>query len=161
MGVTKCFQDRVGLQNLLLEFANLVGLVARGDRGQVLDDLFRVLGLACAGLSRDQDRLIVAVLEHVVVCGIRDRVDVWGHFVTLLVPIGEDDFIGIDGELAVWIDGNQEEARVGLRGLFGYGGHERVSTGGVYGFFSIFLDSKMEGQIKTIKGGRPRKSGKR
>lgn len=161
--VTKRFQDRVGLQDLLLELADLVGLVSGSNRGQVLDNLFRVLSLAGTRLSRDQDRLIVAVLEHVMVGGVRYRVDVRGHFVALLVPVGEDDFIGVNGEFAVGIDRDQEEARVGLHlggGVMDERDFQGEQVNMVLVEVDFVLDSKMGSvQIRNHQGDRDTRKG--
>lgn len=60
--------------------------------------------------SRDEDGLIVPVLQHVSVGIVRNGVDVWWHLGPPPTLEHVDDLLRVDGEVAVGVDGNTEEA---------------------------------------------------
>ena len=67
LGITVCLQDRVGLDDLVLQggllLLSLLHLLAGAgaDKGKVGDDLLGVLSLSGPGLASNQDGLILAL----------------------------------------------------------------------------------------------------
>lgn len=66
------------------------------------------------GYLRDEDGLVVAVLEHVMVGCIRDGKDMRSHLVPLFVLVREHHFVCVDSQFAVWVHCYQEESRICL-----------------------------------------------
>lgn len=69
LGVAERFQDGIGLNDLILQGAFLLGWIVRflgrgTDGGEVRDYFFRVLGLPCTGLTGDQHGLILTVCKR-------------------------------------------------------------------------------------------------
>merc|ERR1712012_655591 len=61
LGIAPGFQDRVGLDNLVLKRGlSLLPLARRADGGKVRDDLLGVLSLSSTRLTSDENRLIAA-----------------------------------------------------------------------------------------------------
>lgn len=85
---SETLQEGVRSQDHVLNLLNTAVLSAR-DRGDILHDPLRRLGLARARLPRDDHALILMVRVHVVVCALRDREDMWRYLqpVLALVPL--------------------------------------------------------------------------
>lgn len=63
---------------------------------------------------RDEDGLVVAILEHVMVGCVRDGKDMRRHLVPLFVLVREHDLVGVDPQFAVRVHCHQEESRICL-----------------------------------------------
>lgn len=64
---------------------------------------------------RDQDALVLAFLSHVDPCTLGNRKDMRRIFITPLAAILLYYSVGIKRQGLVGIDGDQEQARIGLR----------------------------------------------
>lgn len=122
LGVTEGFQDGIGLDDLILQTALLLGgkillglLVGGTDSGEVRNYLLGVLRLSGTRLTGNQHRLILVVGQHVDVSTVRDGENVGRHFVTALTTVHLSATHRVHGEPLVRIDGDAEEAGVGLR----------------------------------------------
>ena len=117
LGVTVRLKDGVTHDNLVLNAHLLLPISLSGgstNGGKVLDDLLRVLGLSRTGLSRNQDGLVLPVLQHVRVGVVSNGEDVRRHLVLLLATVVGDHSVGVDGEPLVRVDSHTEKSRVGL-----------------------------------------------
>lgn len=54
------------------------------------------------------------MLQHIMISGIGDGVDVRRHLSTFIISIGADHVIGVDWQIFIGIDCYQKKARVGL-----------------------------------------------
>ncbi|KAG5455370.1 MAG: hypothetical protein BJ554DRAFT_5232, partial [Olpidium bornovanus] len=124
--VAEGFQNGIRLQNLLLQHPELVlvaldgrpaGAVHRGDGREVLNDLFRVLGLSRARLAGDEDGLVFAVLQHVAVRRVRHRKDVGRPLTALFVFVRRNHLLGVDRQPLIRVHRNEEKARIRLPGF--------------------------------------------
>lgn len=63
---------------------------------------------------RDQHRLVLTILQHIMVGVVTDGENVRWHFTSLLSFEHLNNLLGVDGETTVWVHSNTEKARVGL-----------------------------------------------
>ena len=75
---TKTLQRWVRRKNHVLDLLDATVLATRHSR-DVLHDPFRCFGLACTGLARDDNTLVLMVRVHVIVCRLGDAEDVRRH----------------------------------------------------------------------------------
>jgi hypothetical protein len=113
---TESLKKRVALEKLLLELtSDSLARVAARHGGDVLDHLLGILSLAGAGFASDQQRLILAIVEHIAVGLLGDGEDVRGHFVAAATAVDVvDQILPIDRNALVRIHSHQEETRVGV-----------------------------------------------
>lgn len=116
LGAPEALEEGVGGQNHLLDplDSRSRARVRASDGGNVLHDALRGLRLSCSTLAGDDDALILLVGDHVVVGGLGDGVDVRRDLETVLAAVGDEDFVGVDGEEAEGVDGDEDMADVGL-----------------------------------------------
>merc|ERR1712012_284081 len=68
LGIPPGFQDRVGLDNLVLKGGlSFLPLAGGADGGKVGDDLLGVLSLSSSRLTSNEDRLVAARVHHTLV----------------------------------------------------------------------------------------------
>jgi len=117
LGVTIRFQDGICRDDLIfqtwfvrvLHFALLLAN-AGSDKGKVLNDLLRVLGLTGTRLASNQHGLVLAVSAHGSVGVVGDQVQMRRHFVLLLAAVEVHHLHGVQWQAFEWIDGDAEEA---------------------------------------------------
>merc|ERR1719412_759281 len=115
LGITPGLQDGVGGNNFLLKGSFSLLPLARGaDGGKVGNDLLGVLGLSGTRLSSNQDGLVHARVHHALVGALSDGKDMGPALVPPLAHVQLHGAEGVDGEPLVGVDGNTEEARVGV-----------------------------------------------
>merc|ERR1719385_253679 len=115
LGITPGFQDRVGLDNLVLKGGLSLLPLARGaDGGKVGDDLLGVLSLSSTRLTGNENRLVGARVHHALVGSLSNGKDVGRALITSLTNIQLHGTESVDGESLVGVDGNTEETRVGV-----------------------------------------------
>merc|ERR1712045_343494 len=115
LGVTPGLQDGVGGHNLVLKGGLSLLPLARGaDGGEVGDDLLGVLGLSGTRLASNQDGLVAARVHHALVGALGNGEDVGPALVPPLAHIQLHGAEGVDGEPLVGVDGDTEEAGVGV-----------------------------------------------
>merc|ERR1719356_426666 len=115
LGVTPGLKDGVGLDDLVLKGGlSLLPLARRADGGEVGDDLLGVLGLSGTRLSGNQDGLVDARVVHALVGSLSHTEDVGPALGTPLAHVDLHGAEGVDGEPLVRVDGDTEEARVGV-----------------------------------------------
>ena len=59
--------------------------------------------------SRNQHRLILTILQHIMIGIIANREDVRGHLRTAFSPVCKDNLLCVNGESSVRIDGYTEK----------------------------------------------------
>jgi hypothetical protein len=111
-GVTEGFQQRVELEELLLERTSTS--CATSNVGNVLDDLLGVLSLSGTRLTSDEHGLILAVADHHSVSSVGDGEDVRGDFIPSLSAVIVNHGGCVNGNHLVRVDGNAEKSRVGV-----------------------------------------------
>ena len=106
LGVPERLEQVVGGQDLLLDVAALGGrgVPAVVDSDQELHDQLGRLGLAGAGLARDDDTLVAAVALHPAECTRADREDVRRQRADELALVLVDLAAAVDLELLVRVD---------------------------------------------------------
>merc|ERR1711884_355005 len=115
LGVTPGLQDGVGGHNLVLEGGlSLLPLAGGADGGEVGDDLLGVLGLAGTRLASNQDGLVAASVHHALIGALGNSEDVGPALVPPLAHVQLHGAEGVDGEPLVGVDGDTEEAGVGV-----------------------------------------------
>merc|ERR1712045_976605 len=115
LGVTPGLKDGVGGHNLVLKGSLSLLPLARGaDGGKVGDDLLGVLGLSGTRLSSNEDGLVAARVHHALVRALGDGEDVGPALVPPLANVQLHGAEGVDGEPLVGVDGDTEEAGVGV-----------------------------------------------
>merc|ERR1719209_958560 len=115
LGVAPSLEDGVGLDDLVLKGGLALLPLSRGaDGGEVGDDLLGVLGLSGTRLSGDKDGLVVASVGHALVGALGDGKDVWPALVPPLADVELHGAEGVDGVTLVGVDGDTEEAGVGV-----------------------------------------------
>jgi hypothetical protein len=115
LGITEGFEHGVQFDQLVLEdWPTGDLLVTSSDVGDVLNDLLGVFGFTGSRLSSDEERLVLSVVEHGTVGGVRDGEDVWCDFVSSLAAVDVHHVVGVDGEKFVWVDYDAEKTRVGV-----------------------------------------------
>merc|ERR1711970_553795 len=114
-GITPSLEDGVGLDDLVLKGGlALLPLSGGADGGEVRDDLLGVLSLSGSRLSGDKDGLVVAGVAHALVGALSDGKDVWPALVPPLANVQLHGAEGVDGVTLVGVDGDTEEAGVGV-----------------------------------------------
>ena len=120
LGVAVRLQDWVGLHHLVLQggllLLPLLQLLASvgADEGEVGNDLLGVLGLSSTGLSSNQDGLVDAGVVHALVGSLSNTEDVGPALGTPLAHVDLHGAEGVDREPLVGVDGDAEEAGVGV-----------------------------------------------
>merc|ERR1719494_1380500 len=115
LGVTPGLKDRVGLDDFVLKGGLSLLPLARGaDGGEVGDDLLGVLGLSGTRLSSNQDGLVDHGELHALVGALGNGEDVRPALGPPLAHVELHGAEGVDGEPLVRVDGDAEEAGVGV-----------------------------------------------
>ena len=115
LGVAPGLKDGVGLDDLVLKGGFALLPLARGaDGGKVRDHLLRVLRLSGTGLSSNQDRLVHPRIVHALVGALGNGKDVRPALRPPLAHVQLHGGAGVDGEPLVRVDGDAEEAGVGV-----------------------------------------------
>ena len=115
LGVAPRLQDGVGLDDLVLKGGLSLLPLARGaDGGEVGNDLLGVLSLSSTRLTSDKDGLVDARVVHALVGGLSHTEDVGPALGTPLADVDLHGAEGVDGEPLVGVDGDTEEAGVGV-----------------------------------------------
>lgn len=63
---------------------------------------------------RDQHRLVLAILQHVMIGIVTNGEDMGWHLRSAFTSVCKDNLLCVDRKSSVWIDGNTEKARVCL-----------------------------------------------
>ena len=164
LGVAPSLEDGVGLDDLVLKGGLALLPLARGaDGGKVGNDLLGVLSLSGSRLSGDEDRLVDPRIGHALVGALSDCKDVGEtlekenirllsiQFYYLGPPLANVHLHGaegVDGEPLVRVDGDAEEARVGVDEL-GLVSHHRVPEDA-----SVTKESQVGHILRHVKLGR-------
>merc|ERR1719220_881878 len=115
LGIAPSLKDRVGLDNLVLKRGlALLPLSGGADGGEVRDDLLGVLSLSGSRLSGDKDGLVDARVLHALVRGFSNTKDMWPALGSPLAYVDLHGAEGVDGVPLVGVDGDTEEAGVGV-----------------------------------------------
>merc|ERR1719431_877492 len=115
LGITPGLEHGVGCHNLVLKGGlSLLPLAGGADGGEVGDNLLGVLGLSGTRLSGDKDGLVAASNVHALVGSLSDGEDMGRALVPPLANVQLHGAEGVDGEPLVGVNGNTEEARVGV-----------------------------------------------
>ena len=116
LGTSKALQQGVRRQHHFLDSFDPISSprMRTRHRRNVLHDPLSRLRLARSTLARDDDALVVLVRDHVVVGALGDRVDVRSDFEAVLAAVRVEDFVGVDGEEAEGVDGDEDVPDVGL-----------------------------------------------
>lgn len=69
----------------------------------------------CLDHLRNEDRLVLTILQHVMVSVVSNREDMRWHFISSLALVAINDSLGVDWESLVGVDSDTEESRVGLK----------------------------------------------
>merc|ERR1711971_1173644 len=124
LGITPGLQDRVGLDNLVLKTNLALLLLASGTNGgKVRDDLLGVLSLAGTRLTSNENRLVLAIVHHTLVLLLSNTKDMRWALLSPQAHIDLHGTLGVDGEANIGIDGNTEEARIGVDKLIDVPNH--------------------------------------
>merc|ERR1712045_11807 len=114
-GVTPSLKDGVGLDDLVLKGGlTLLPLSGGADGGEVGDDLLGVLSLSGSRLSGNKDGLVDARVVHSLIGGLSDTEDMGPALRSPLSHVDLHGAEGVDGETLVGVDGDTEEAGVGV-----------------------------------------------
>ena len=149
LGVTPGLKDGVGLDDLVLKGGlSLLPLAGRADGGEVGNDLLGVLGLSGTRLTSDKDGLVDARVVHALVGGLSHTEDVGPALGTPLADVDLHGAEGVDGEPLVRVDGDAEEAGVGVDQLV------LVPHHGVPQHTGVPEVSQVSHVLRTIKLGR-------
>merc|ERR1719376_1141479 len=115
LGISPSLKDGVGLDNLVLKGGlALLPLSGGADGGEVRDDLLGVLSLSGTRLSGDKDGLVDHAELHALVGALSHSEDVRPALCPPLTNIQLHGPQGVDGETLVGVDGDTEEAGVGV-----------------------------------------------
>ena len=120
LGVAVRLQHRVRLDHLVFQrgllLLSLLDLLASvgADEGKVGDDLLGVLCLSGSRLSGDKDGLVDARVVHALIGSLGNTKDVGPALGPPLADVDLHGAEGVDGEPLVRVDGDTEEARVGV-----------------------------------------------
>merc|ERR1719330_1761148 len=115
LGITPGLEHRVGCHNLVLKGGlSLLPLAGGADGGEVGDNLLGVLGLSGTRLSSDKDGLVAARVGHALVGALSNSEDVGPALRPPLADVQLHGAEGVDGEPLVGVDGDTEEAGVGV-----------------------------------------------
>merc|ERR1719193_454673 len=115
LGIAPSLKHGVSLDDLVLKGGlTLLPLSGGADGGEVGDDLLGVLSLSGTRLSGDKDGLVVAGVAHALVGALSDGKDVWPALVPPLADVQLHGAEGVDGVTLVGVDGDTEEAGVGV-----------------------------------------------
>merc|ERR1719330_1553354 len=115
LGVTPGLEHRVGGHNLVLKGGlSLLPLAGGADGGKVGDDLLGVLSLSGSRLSSDKDGLVAARVHHALVGALSDGEDVRPALVPPSANVQLHGAEGVDGVPLVGVNGDTEEAGVGV-----------------------------------------------
>merc|ERR1719454_1634066 len=115
LGVAPSLKDGVGLDDLVLKGGlALLPLSGGADGGKVGDDLLGVLSLSGSRLSGDKDGLVDAGVLHALVRGFSNTKDMWPALGSPLAHVDLHGAEGVDGVPLVGVDGDTEEAGVGV-----------------------------------------------
>merc|ERR1719270_1859972 len=132
LGVAPRLQHGVRLDDLVLKGGlSLLPLAGGADGGEVGDDLLRVLSLSGTRLSSNQDRLIDSRVGHALVGALSDGKDVRPALGPPLALVQLHGAEGVDGEPLVRVDGDTEEAGVGVDQLILVSNHRVPEDTGV------------------------------
>merc|ERR1719500_1334078 len=115
LGISPSLKDGVGLDDLVLKGGlALLPLAGGADGGEVRDDLLGVLSLSGSRLSGDKDGLVDAGVLHALVRGFSNTKDMWPALGSPLAHVDLHGAEGVDGVPLVGVDGDTEEAGVGV-----------------------------------------------
>merc|ERR1712073_87014 len=154
LGVTPGLQDRVGGHNLVLKGSfSLLPLAGGADGGEVGNDLLGVLGLSGTRLASNQDGLVAAGVHHALVGALGDGEDVGPALVPPLAHVQLHGAEGVDGEPLVGVDGDTEEAGVGVDQLVLVPDHGVPQDAGVtkVGEVGHVLGAVVLGRVHLVK----------
>ena len=113
--VTPGLEDRVGLDDLVLKRGlSLLPLAGGANSRKIGNDFLGILGLPGARLASDQDGLVLTHIHHTLVRTLGYSKNMGWTLVPTLSHIYFHCPIGVDRESDVGIDGNAEQARVGI-----------------------------------------------
>eukprot|EP00051_Salpingoeca_urceolata_P021426 m.336288 g.336288 ORF g.336288 m.336288 type:complete len:561 (-) comp19795_c1_seq2:119-1801(-) len=112
LGVSKCFQQRVGFKNDVLDFLDVAG--ASRHLGNVLHDKLCRHGLSCPALPTDNHTLVLRINEHVPVSVVCQRVHVRGVLVHSGAGVLVNLFVGKVRHAFEGVDGNEHGSNVGV-----------------------------------------------
>ena len=105
----------VGLDNFVLKTNFALLLLASGtDAGKVRDDLLGVLSLAGTRFTSDENRLVLAIVHHTLVLLLSNTRDMRRSLTPPHAHVDLHGTRGVNGEADIGVDGNTEEARIGV-----------------------------------------------
>merc|ERR1712073_284192 len=154
LGITPGLQNGVGGHDLVLKGSlSLLPLSRGADGGEVGDDLLGVLGLSGSRLSSNQDGLVGASVHHALVGALSDGEDMGPALVPPLADVQLHGSEGVDGEPLVGVDGDTEEARVGVDQLVLVPDHRVPQDAGVAqeGEIGHVLGAVVLGRVHLVK----------
>merc|ERR1712083_206061 len=115
LGITPGLQDGVDLDNFVHKTNLALLLLASGTNGgKVRDDLLGVLSLASTRLTSNENRLVLAIVHHTLVLLLSNTKDMRWALAPPQAHVDLHGTLGVDGEANIGIDGNTEEARIGV-----------------------------------------------
>lgn len=115
LSVTESFKNRIGLYDLIFKgtliliLGSFILLSGSANSGEVRNYFLRVFSLTSTRLTGNQHRLIDVVGQHVDVGTVRNRKNMWWHFITALTTVHLSATVSIDRVTLVRIDGNAEK----------------------------------------------------
>merc|ERR1739848_671152 len=124
LGITPGLKNRVSLDNFVLKTNLALLLLASGTNGgKVRDDLLGVFSLASTRLTSNENRLVLAIVHHTLVLLLSNTKDMRWALAPPQAHVDLHGTLGVDGEANIGIDGNTEEARIGVDKLIDVPNH--------------------------------------
>merc|ERR1719422_35778 len=115
LGITPGFQDRVGLDNLVLKTGLTFLLLASStNASKIGDNLLGVLGLTSSRFTSDENGLVLAIVHHTLVGAFSNAKDVRWALIPPQTHVDLHSTLGVDGETDVRVDGDTEKTRIGV-----------------------------------------------
>lgn len=124
LSISKSFKDWICLQNLFFQLTEFFGCARSWSK--ILNNFLCVFSFTSTRFTtkdvnfsvRNQDRLVLFGVEHVMVSLVSDTVNMRCHFGSLSPLISSHCFISVNSNLLVWVDCDAEKSGVSLRLIF-------------------------------------------
>jgi len=113
LGVTESLEHGIEFHQLVLE-GSLLSSATTSDVGDVLNDLLGVFSLTSTRLSSNEERLVLAVVQHGTVSTVGNGEDVRSDLAASLTTVQIDHEVSVDGEQLVRVDHDTEKSGVGI-----------------------------------------------
>ncbi|KAI3483202.1 hypothetical protein L1887_53982 [Cichorium endivia] len=111
-----------------LAAAGLVGIL---DGGKVSHDVLCRHGLTGTGLTADDDGLVLLVADHAAVGIFCDGEEMWLELALASSGVGLDDLGAVEAEAVERVDGDEDDAGVGVDDALGVSVEDGVKDGGL------------------------------